>query len=135
MGFAKLLYRLVVLFLMLFSVAATAYGEDDLKISEMAVTTKIVRGKPIDSVHRISSTSVKSLYCFTRVVGPGDETSIKHVWFRNGAKAFEEEMPVKGKRWRVYSMKRIDQASPGEWRVEAQTADGKLLQKIEFRIN
>lgn len=113
-----------------------AFGEGDgLKVTEMAVTTKIVRGKPIDSVRRISSTSVKALYCFTRLKGSGEETVVKHVWYRNNEQVAQDEMPVKGRNWRTYSRKAIDRASAGEWRVEALDSEGNLLKKIEFRIN
>lgn len=115
--------------------ALTAHGEEGLKITEMVVTTKIVRGNPIDSVRRISSTSVKALYCFTRTVGPEEETVLKHVWYRNNEKVAENELPIKGKRWRTYSKIAMDRQSPGQWRVEALDATGNVLKKVEFRIN
>jgi Protein of unknown function (DUF2914) len=107
-----------------------------LKITEMAVTTKIVRGNPIDSVHRISSASVKALYCFTRLTSEsGEETTIKHVWFRDGAKVGEYELPVKGERWRTYSKKAVDKGLTGEWRVDVLDSEGKLLKSVKFRMN
>ncbi len=107
-----------------------------LKITEMAVTTKIVRGKPIDSVHRISSASVKALYCFTRLTSEsGEDTAIKHVWYRDGAKVGEYELPVKGERWRTYSKKAVDKGLTGEWRVDALDREGKLLKSVNFRMN
>ena len=58
-----------------------------LKITELAVTTKIAKGNPIDSVRRISSASVKALYCFTRLTSTEEaETTIKHVWYRDDEK-------------------------------------------------
>lgn len=107
-----------------------------LKITEMAVTTKIVRGNPIDSVHRISSSSVKELYCFTRLVAEdGSETTIKHVWYRDGRKVGESELPVKGERWRTFSKKVIEKGASGDWRVEALDDQGKLLKAVTFRMN
>lgn len=102
----------------------------------MAVTTKIARGNPIDSVKRISSTSVKALYCFTRLVNPsGEETTIKHVWYKDGEVTGEQELPVKSEKWRTYSKKPIDRESVGKWRVEALDGEGRLLKAVEFRIN
>jgi hypothetical protein len=113
--------------------AAAAEG---LKITEMAVTTKIVKGHPIDAVRRISSTSVKVLYCFTRIVNEsGEETTIKHVWYHNGQKLRESEFPVKGKKWRTYSVRDIDKESVGNWKVDVLDIDGNLLKSVEFRIN
>ncbi len=113
-----------------------AVAGDGLKITEMAVTTKIVRGNPIDAVRRISSTSVKALFCFTRIVNKsGGETTIKHVWYRNGEAVSETELPVKGEKWRTYSKRDIDRESVGNWRVDALDSEGKLLKSVEFRIN
>lgn len=107
-----------------------------LRVTEMAVTTKIVRGNPIDSVHRISSRSVPALFCFTRVVnGLGEDTTIKHVWYKDGVKVAEDALPVKGARWRTYSKKSIGRDAAGEWRVDALGPDGTVLESVKFRIN
>ena len=107
-----------------------------LTITELAVTTKIVRGNPIDSVHRISSASVKALYCFTRVSAAEEgETTIRHVWYRNNEKVGEYELPVKGKHWRTFSKKTVDRGGAGEWRVEVLDSEGKLLKSVSFRMN
>ena len=111
-------------------------AESKLKITELAVTTKIVRNKPIDSVHRISSASVKALYCFTRISAPEDtDTTIKHVWYRDSEKVGEYELPVKGERWRTYSKKEIQRGMAGDWRVEILDSDGNLLKTVKFWMN
>lgn len=125
------------IFLVIAFGAAMGYAENgNVRITEMAVTTKIVRGNPIDSVHRISSASVKQLFCFTRTTAEEDgETTIKHVWYRDNQKVAEYELPIKGKRWRTYSRKAIEKGWSGEWRVEALDAEGKLLKAVTFRMN
>jgi len=108
----------------------------DLKITEMAVTTKIVKGNPIDSVWRISSTSVKALYCFTRFsASPDTDTTIKQVWYLNDQVVAEYELPVKGAHWRTYSRKVVEKGLSGEWRCDALDSDGKLLKSVSFRMN
>lgn len=107
-----------------------------LKITEMAVTTKIVKGNPIDSVHRISSSSVKQLYCFTRLVyGEEGETTVRHVWYKGNEKVGESELPVKGAKWRTFSSRAVEKGMAGDWRVEAFDSDGKLLKTVSFRMN
>lgn len=107
-----------------------------LKITEMAVTTKIVKGNPIDSVWRISSTSVKALYCFTRFSAPqGTDTTIKQVWYLNDEVVAEYELPVKGAHWRTYSRKAVEKGLSGEWRCDALDSEGKLLKSVSFRMN
>ena len=107
-----------------------------LKIAEVAVTTKIVKGKPIDSVHRISSASVNALYCFTRTVSNSDdEKLIRHIWFKDNEKIAEFDLPVNGKRWRTFSKKAIDKGSVGNWRVDIIDGEGMLLKSVHFRMN
>ncbi len=109
---------------------------ETLKITEMAVTTKIVRGNPIDAVRRISSTSGKALYCFTRLVNPGGgETTVKHIWYKDEKPVGEQVLKVKGEKWRTWSKRLIDHESVGEWRVDALDGEGKLLKSVKFRIN
>ncbi|WP_129127686.1 DUF2914 domain-containing protein [Geomonas oryzae] len=108
----------------------------DLKITEMAVTTKIVKGNPIDSVRRISSTSVKALYCFTRFSAPEDtDTTIKQVWYLDDQVVAEYELPVKGAHWRTYSRKAVEKGNSGEWRCDAVDREGKVLKSVSFRMN
>jgi hypothetical protein len=107
-----------------------------LKITEMAVTTKIVKGNPIDSVHRISSASIKQLYCFTRLISTEDgETTVKHVWYKGAEKVGESDLPVKGKMWRTFSSRAVEKGMAGDWRVDALDSDGKLLKSVKFRMN
>ena len=122
---------------LLLAFAGRAQSEaSELKVTEMAVTTKVVKGNPIDSVRRISSSSVKALYCFTRISAPADtETTIKHVWYLNDQVVAEDTMPVKGAHWRTYSRKGVEKGVSGEWRCEALDSDGELLKSVSFRMN
>ncbi len=128
---------LAVLLLVSFAaVESDAAGGSNLKITEMAVTTKIARNNPIDAVRRISHRSVPALYCFTRIVNPsGEEAPLKHVWYQNGQVAGEQQLQVKGEKWRTWSKKPIDKDSVGKWRVEARDSEGRLLKAVEFTIN
>jgi hypothetical protein len=102
----------------------------------MAVTTKVVKGNPIDSVWRISSSSVKTLYCFTRFTGPKDtDTTIKHLWYLNNKLVSEKEMPVKGAHWRTYSSKGVEKGVSGQWRCDAQDDEGNVLKSVSFTMN
>ena len=137
MNLSKYYFTACCLFLIILSGVLTVQAaETGMKITEMAVTTKIVRGNPIDSVHRISSASVKALYCFTRLQSEiGKETSIRHVWYRDEIKVGEYLLPVKGERWRTYSKKMIEKGWVGDWRVEALDSGGHLLKVVKFRMN
>ncbi len=121
---------------MLFCILPGGAAGKGLEITEMTVTTKIVRGNPIDSVHRISSSSVKALYCFTRLQSDSDANkSIRHIWYRDNVKVGEYDLPVRDKRWRTYSKKMIEKGWSGDWRVEALDSEGHILKTVKFRMN
>lgn len=118
------------------SAGTSPAAEELLTIPEMAVTTRIVKRNPIDSVRRISASSEKTLYCFTRVNAPDDEERrISHIWYRNGETVAEYELPVRGSRWRTFSKKVIEKGMRGAWRVEAVDEEGNLLKAVEFTMN
>lgn len=126
---------LSVLFALLVVTMAVPLWAGSLTITELAVTTKVSKGKPIDAVHRISYHTVKALYCFTRTVSDdASETTIKHVWMRNGQVVKETDLPVKGKRWRTYSSLPVNATTVGNWRVEVRDATGAVMKSTEFRI-
>jgi hypothetical protein len=126
---------LSVLFALILVVVAVPLWAGSLSITELAVTTKVSKGKPIDAVHRISHHTVKALYCFSRVqTDDGAETMIKHVWSRGGQVMKETDLVVKGKRWRAYSTLPIDASSVGNWRVDVKDGAGTVIKSVEFRI-
>lgn len=136
MHFRKLIFLSVLAAALFISGVPAGAQDEPLKISEMAITTRIVRGGPVDSVRRISSASTKALYCYTLVSSPDDsEREITHVWFWNGEEAGSYTLPVRGARWRTYSKKFISKGMGGQWRVEARDSAGNLLKSLEFRIN
>lgn len=111
-------------------------AEDDLQITEIVITSKLVKGKPVDSIKRLSSATDKNLYCFTRTLAPaGTETKIRHVWYNGETRTGEFELPVKGEKWRTYSKKSIQKGSSGDWRVEVLDNSGKLLKSVRFKMN
>jgi hypothetical protein len=131
-----MLLAAIAVFVLLCSGRGQVLASASFSITEMAVTTKISKGKPIDSVRRISASSVSTLYCFTRVASSSEEESlIRHRWLKDGAQVREAELPVKGKRWRTHSSIPVSRDSKGSWRVEALDPDGTLIKAVEFRIN
>ncbi len=108
----------------------------DIKITEIVITSKIVKGKPLDSIKRLSSGTEKNLYCFTRMIAPaGFEGNVKHLWYKGDEKVAEYKLPVKGEKWRTYSKKTIQKGWSGDWRVEVVDENGTLLKTVKFRMN
>lgn len=129
--------RFLLVFILSLMTALPAFAEGgDLKITEIVITSKVVKGKPIDSIKRLSSSTDKNLYCFTRTVAPaGTETNIRHVWYNGAEKAGEFELAIKGEKWRTYSKKLIQKGLAGDWRVEILDSSGTLLKTVKFKMN
>ena len=107
-----------------------------MEVTELVITSKIVKGKPVDFIKSLSSSSDKNLYCFTRLVAPeGSPGNIKHLWYKGDEKVAEYTLPVKGQTWRTYSKKRILKGLAVEWRVEVVDESGKLLKTVKFTVN
>lgn len=116
--------------------AASSVLAQSLKITELAITSKVTKGKPVDAIHRISHRSVTALHCFSRIRSESaEETSISHVWLREGQVVKETVLPVKAKRWRAYSSMPMNAASVGSWQVEVRDPGGAVLRAVKFRIN
>jgi hypothetical protein len=125
----------IMLTLLLLGTAVSLRAET-IKITELVVTTKISKRNPIDAVHRISHRSVKALYCFTRTLqDDAADTSIKHVWLRDGQVVKEIDLPVKGRRWRAYSALSVNASSRGNWRVEVRDEAGTVIKAVEFKVH
>lgn len=120
-------------FLLPFQVLAQ---EGPLAVTEMSITTRIVRGNPVDSVQRISSSAIHELYCFTKVTASEDaERQIVHEWYRNNELVSRCVLPVQGTSWRTYSKKLVTSDMAGDWRVDVLDSAGNLLKTTKFTLN
>lgn len=75
---------------------------------------------------------VGALFCFSEV--KNYEGTLLHVWFHGEKEVARIELPVKGERFRTWSKKRIPASWTGPWRVEVQTAEGKVLAQAKFTV-
>ena len=122
--------------LVLIGACQTLAAESGIKVTEIVITSKIVKGKPIDSIKRLSSATDKNLYCFIRTASPeGVDAKLRHQWYRGDEKAGEFELPVKGGNWRTYSRKLIQKGWAGDWRVDVLDPDGNVLKTVRFKMN
>ena len=77
---------------------------------------------------------VGKVYAFTRVVGAAAEGAVSHVWYHAGEVKAEVRLTVRSDDWRTWSSKTILPAWSGEWLVEVQGADGRVLASVPFQI-
>lgn len=105
----------------------------DLSVAQGVITTQVVDRAPVDAVETYPA-SVGKLYCFTRIVGAAEPTTITQVWYRGDREMARVELPVRSSDWRTWSSKRILPSWSGDWRVEVLDAAGKVLQTIPFTL-
>lgn len=123
--------KLAMILLMLCGLPAVALA---LEVSEAVITTQVSDRAPVDAIQTYPA-SVERLFCFTRVTGAGEDTSITHVWSLRGVEMSRIELPVRSGDWRTWSSKTIFPGSAGEWRVDVLDAEGKLLKTVVFTLN
>jgi hypothetical protein len=73
------------------------------------------------------------IYCFTKVTGAEDTTSVNHVWYMGDKQIISVNLPVKAASWRTWSSKMLDMGL-GKGHVEIVSEGGDVLGKAEFEI-
>lgn len=116
-----------------FSVIGFSQDVVTLKVDEMTICTGIEDRQPVGMDTAFVKT-VGQLFCFVKVSGESDSTSISQVWFYDGKEMAKVELSVKGKTWRTWSSKRIVEDWVGQWKVEVQSATGDVLMTKEFTV-
>jgi cytoskeletal protein RodZ len=110
--------------------AALVVATDGIEISHHGVGSGLLDRRLVgESDHFVAGSQVAF---WTLVVGGRRGHVIRHVWYRNGRPVATAELPVGGPHWRTFSRVFLPAGAAGQWAVEAQTADGRLLARDEF---
>lgn len=125
--------RLIPLFLCLAVLWGSPVLGATLKVAQGTITTQVANRAPVAALTSAAAT-VGKLFCFTRITGAKADTSITHVWYRNGKEMARIVLPVRSSNWRTWSSKRILPQWTGKWKVEVLDAKGNLLATIPFTL-
>ena len=104
-----------------------------IAIEEWAIAPTIENRSPQGTAQSFPAT-VGTLYCFSKVIGAKEETSITHTWYCQDREMAEVILPVRSPCWRTWSSKKIIPEWRGSWRVEVTAEDGTLLKSIDFTV-
>ena len=104
-----------------------------IQVDELAVCTSVEDRQPVGADTAFVKT-IGQLFCFVKVTGESDSTSIFHSWIFNDKEMAKVKLSVKGKTWRTWSSKRIVEDWVGNWKVEVSSATGDVLKTKEFVI-
>jgi len=105
----------------------------ELTVDEMVFCSGIENREPVGA-DTVFADTVGQVYCYTRINGAENPTTISHVWFLNGEEKTSVELSVQGKTWRTWSSKTIPEEWDGTWRVEVQSATQDVLMSKEFVV-
>ncbi|HUR00826.1 MAG TPA: DUF2914 domain-containing protein, partial [Gemmatimonadaceae bacterium] len=70
---------------------------------------------------------------WTAVIGGHRGDTINHTWFHRGRVVATVKLPVGAASWRTHSQRMLGPGTDGEWAVEAQDEQGRVLSRHEFR--
>jgi hypothetical protein len=124
-------YKLIMFLLLLCYLPMTVLA---MEVSEAVITTQVIDRVPVDAIQTYPA-SVERLFCFTRVTGAAEDTSITHVWYLRGVEMSRAELPVRSGYWRTWSQITIFPGSAGDWKVDVLGPEGKLLKSLAFTLN
>ena len=127
----KYLLIIVSLFLLLSFSFCPAEEEGGLKVEEMLFCKNVEEASPVGVSSQFFNSTAK-LYCFTKIAGASDTTSVFHVWYYDGREMARIELPVRSALWRTWSSKRMMDSWDGRWKVAVTIQDGTVLSEKEF---
>jgi hypothetical protein len=104
---------------------------EDAAVDRMAFCAAVRDRAPIGVADTFPS-DIFSIYCFTRIVGVQDTTSVIHSWYYRDAKFSEVELAVRSSSWRTWSRKKMKPEWTGEWRVDIIAPDGGVIASKKF---
>lgn len=118
--------------LLLFLVVGIPFANaGDLQIADGTITTAIKSQMPADRIESFPADFGK-LYCFTRIVGAQEDTTVTHVWYYQDEEMARVTLPVRSADWRTYSSKRFLPQWAGDWKVVVLDRDQNVVGEVPF---
>lgn len=111
----------------------TAASQNGFSVADAVVCQDVIDRMPIGSGD-VFSQGIARVYCFCRVMGAEDESSITQNWYYKGTLKASVKLPVRSSNWRTWSSKSMIPGWTGEWMVEILSAEGAPLESIVFYI-
>jgi hypothetical protein len=103
-----------------------------LSLEDVQICSSIEDRQP-EGTGTVFSDDLEKIYCFTKVIGAEDTTSVNHVWYMGDKQIISVNLPIKAASWRTWSSKMLDMGL-GKGYVEIVSEGGDILGKVEFEI-
>lgn len=111
---------------------AVAAEEPELVLEDIAICSAVENKQPVGA-GTVFTDDLGKIYCFTRIGGAQDTTSVNHVWYFGDKEIVKVNLAVKSVSWRTWSSKTVNMGL-GKGHVEIVSEDGDILGKAEFEI-
>ena len=129
--------RRLVIFLLLGMISlifsGVALAEATLSVEAAVIATGVENLTPMGVADKFPADTGR-LYCYSKIIGGGEGSSIKHIWYYGDKKVDEIILSIKSPSFRTYSYKTISSDWTGKWKVEIVADDGTILKTLEFVI-
>jgi hypothetical protein len=109
------------------------FAETKLSVEAAVIATGVENLTPMGVADKFPANTGK-LYCYSKIIGGGEGSSVKHIWYYGDKKADEIILSIKSSSFRTYSYKTIPSDWTGRWKVEIVADDGTILKTLEFVI-
>ncbi|MDF1553179.1 MAG: DUF2914 domain-containing protein [Deferrisomatales bacterium] len=113
--------------------AASLATAGEATVLDAVLATGVENRQPVGTANTFPA-DVGRVYAYTRVVGAAGEGSVTHVWYYAGQVKAQVQLSVRSDDWRTWSSKTILPGWTGEWLVEVQGADGRVLASVPFQV-
>jgi len=109
-------------------------SENKLKVAEAVVCSGLENRVPQGSGDSFEW-SMDRVYVWSRIQCEKPPASIRHIYYFKGEKVSDVELKIRSDDWRTWSYKTLlSRQYIGPWRVDITSADGSVLQSLEFEI-
>ena len=108
-------------------------AETTLSVEAAVIATGVENLTPMGVADKFPANTGR-LYCYSKIIGGGEGSSIKHIWYYGDKKVDEIILSIKSSSFRTYSYKTISSDWTGKWKVEIVADDGTILKTLEFVI-
>lgn len=113
-------------------------AEETASVRELTAEMKLGSGieeRVITGEAEVFTTdSVDKVYCWSKITGAEEPTTIKHIWYLGDKVISEVELAINYSSHRTWSYKTMIPEFAGNWKVEAVDADGNLLGVKTFSV-
>jgi hypothetical protein len=105
------------------------------KVLKTAVCTDVKDKNPFGKAYSVQW-STNGIYVWNLIECETGLSSIRHIYYFKGKRVNDIALDIRSSRWRTWSYKALsDKRFIGTWRVDITSADGKLLESVQFEVS